>query len=238
MRISLRTRVFVMVGIVLATSIAVSALLSRRETLIEVRQVVASPAPKPPLLDLAADVAQQMAQGDLVGIRSALEEWERDHHRRVVFAAPDLRTMLAASNATLASLHIKLATPAGDLSLDRDQGRGASALELRGADPLEVRAVDGRSVGWLFPLPPMPADKSSPAHPFVQFPGWVVTTVITAAIALALAFALSRRVLTPVGALTDAVQRMARGDLNARVPASATTADEIGDLAVAFNAMA
>src|SRR5262245_41000913 len=161
MRISLRTRVFVMVGIVLATSIAVSALLSRRETLIEVRQVVTSPTPKPPLEDVAVDVAQRVPQGDIVGVRSMLEDWERDHHRGLVFIAPDLRTILAASNATLASLHIKLATPAGDLSLENGQGRGASALELRGADPLEVRAMDGRSVGWLFPLPLMPADKSS-----------------------------------------------------------------------------
>jgi signal transduction histidine kinase len=54
--------------------------------------------------------------------------------------------------------------------------------------------------------------------------------------ALALALALSQRILGPVGALTAAARAMEKGDLKRRVPAASN--DEIGELARAFNAMA
>jgi signal transduction histidine kinase/phosphopantetheinyl transferase len=54
--------------------------------------------------------------------------------------------------------------------------------------------------------------------------------------ALALGLTVSQRILKPVDALTAAVRRMGAGDLDQRVPVAA--ADEIGELASAFNAMA
>jgi len=47
---------------------------------------------------------------------------------------------------------------------------------------------------------------------------------------------LSRRIISPIEALTAAARRMEKGDLNQRV--NVRTRDEIGDLAHAFNAMA
>jgi signal transduction histidine kinase len=55
-------------------------------------------------------------------------------------------------------------------------------------------------------------------------------------VAIGLAWALSRRILEPVEALTHAARRLGKGDLTSRVPAAG--ADEIGDLSRAFNAMA
>ena len=66
---------------------------------------------------------------------------------------------------------------------------------------------------------------------------WLLLSALAAvALALALSLPLSRRILGPVEAITAAARRMEAGDLAQRVPA--TSADEIGDLARAFNAMA
>src|SRR5262249_54799111 len=54
--------------------------------------------------------------------------------------------------------------------------------------------------------------------------------------ALLLTLALSRRILGPVEALTEAARGMERGDLSRRV--AVASRDEIGELARAFNAMA
>ena len=63
---------------------------------------------------------------------------------------------------------------------------------------------------------------------------WALAIAIPTAIVLTAIF--TRRLLTPVKALTDAAKRMAQGDLNQRVEPQ--TSDEIGKLASAFNAMA
>ena len=54
--------------------------------------------------------------------------------------------------------------------------------------------------------------------------------------AVAVTLALSSRILRPVERLTEAAQRMEKGDLTVRVPV--TSEDEIGQLAHAFNSMA
>ena len=66
---------------------------------------------------------------------------------------------------------------------------------------------------------------------------WVLATLSTAAVGLALTFVVARRVLGPVGELTGAVRRMEQGDLDVRVrrPGRATRSASLGR---AFNAMA
>ncbi len=65
----------------------------------------------------------------------------------------------------------------------------------------------------------------------------VLAAVVTASLgALILNLALSRRILGPIGALTDAARSMEKGDLSKRV--EVTTKDELGSLARAFNSMA
>ncbi len=60
--------------------------------------------------------------------------------------------------------------------------------------------------------------------------------LIAVAVAVAIAFLISRRVLSPVRALTVAVQRVGHGDLGQRVEVN--DKGEMGDLAGAFNTMA
>ena len=66
-------------------------------------------------------------------------------------------------------------------------------------------------------------------------PIWV-RPLISAAIALALVQVLARGMTSPLREMAAAARRMADGDWNQRV--SATSADEVGELAGAFNAMA
>src|SRR5262249_28125394 len=62
--------------------------------------------------------------------------------------------------------------------------------------------------------------------------------VLVAAVAIAsgIAVLLSRSILEPIGAVTRAARAMAKGDYDQVVPA--TTRDELGELALAFNTMA
>jgi signal transduction histidine kinase len=60
--------------------------------------------------------------------------------------------------------------------------------------------------------------------------------VLSLALGLVIAWFLSVRITDPLAQLTDAAQRMARGDLSTRV--DVTRADELGRLGTSFNAMA
>lgn len=64
----------------------------------------------------------------------------------------------------------------------------------------------------------------------------IVALLGGAAIATAIALVLSRSILEPIGAVTRSARAMAKGDLDQVVPAS--TRDELGELASAFNTMA
>jgi len=64
----------------------------------------------------------------------------------------------------------------------------------------------------------------------------LLAVVIAVGVAVVAAFLLSRRILGPVEALTEAARGMGRGDLSRRVEVKSR--DEIGDLADAFNGMA
>ena len=64
----------------------------------------------------------------------------------------------------------------------------------------------------------------------------LVGALIAGLAAVAVTLALSSRILRPVERLTEAAQRMEKGDLTVRVPV--TSEDEIGQLAHAFNSMA
>ena len=64
----------------------------------------------------------------------------------------------------------------------------------------------------------------------------IVLEFLAIALALRLAHQLSNEVLRPVGMLRDSANRLARGDVDYRVVVG--RADELGELATSFNAMA
>jgi signal transduction histidine kinase len=110
------------------------------------------------------------------------------------------------------------------------------AADTQWPPPSAVLSVDGAIVGALF-LDPV----AGPPRADVVFLSAVNRSVLFGALIAGLAavlvtLGLSSRILRPIERLTEAAQRMERGDLAVRVPVDSV--DEIGHLAHAFNAMA
>lgn len=223
-------------GLVLAAAIAASSLLSRQATLVEVRTVVTGPI----AID-AGEMASVGAQIETVvqargsvsspEVTEILEQAERASGRPWLFVDSTPR-VIGASNPPLAASRLKRATPDGTLSLG--VADGGQELELRGAPVRVVRGLDGLPAGYLFLLPSV--DEEVRGARQIIPPPWILTTAAIALVALLLTFALSRRILQPVSALTAAADRMASGDLDVRVDVRGR--DEVSNLSRAFNAMA
>lgn len=129
---------------------------------------------------------------------------------------------------------IVLADNQGTVVADSEgQLTGQQAGKLRGT-PLFIR--QGAQVGTLY-LNPVGLDPTS-ENDFLSSVNrsLLLSAGAATALALALTWALSRRILGPVVALTAAVRAMERGDLAQQVRIDSR--DEVGELARAFNAMA
>ena len=237
MAISLRTRLFLIVAVVLAAAVAASSVLTRQATLVEVREVVTRSAPANEVSDgVAAAVQEQIGEArDLAAVGPRLEASEKATGRPVLVIDTD-RRIRAASNARLAAAELERATGDGHLSLRiKDAGREA-VIEVRGTPTAVLRDRGGAAVASLHVLP-APDQENVSLQERARVPVWVLATLSTAVVGLALTFVVARRVLGPVSELTGAVRRMERGDLDVRV-AAPWTGDEVGELGRAFNAMA
>jgi signal transduction histidine kinase len=126
------------------------------------------------------------------------------------------------------------------LSLVRRTAHGSGELELVGPYHMALSADDGTPQGTLFVTPATPQAGSGGLGE-VGVVRRINRALLLAALAagtagLLLSFALGRRILKPVEALTRAARRMEAGDLGQRVAVAGR--DEIAELAQAFNAMA
>jgi signal transduction histidine kinase len=234
MRISLRARLFASVAVVLAASIGASALLTRRATLVEVREFVHNPPGAAPG-DILQAVRNRAAEAGFDRIGEVLEDVGEESGRGLLLIEPRSRQVLAASSADLRRARIDAAAEDGTLSADLITASTRSQIKVRGAAPLRLVDPHTGTVGLLFLLPDAEAGRSTL---MVRVPLWIVTTAATMALAVMVTFLLSRRVLAPVVALTDAAKRMEAGDLSVRVPQEERGGDEMTELGRAFNAMA
>jgi signal transduction histidine kinase len=106
----------------------------------------------------------------------------------------------------------------------------------RGVDPGSKVFPDSAKIFPPFFRPPLGLDPQSRALLTSVNRTLLLIAVVAGLGAVLLILGLSRRILTPVEALTEAVRRMEAGDLSQRV--EVTSRDEIGELAWAFNSMA
>ena len=237
---SVRTRLFLVAAIAIVAALGAVALLSRQAARMEFRR-----------FELTEHVARMENAAGLVALRLAgetdlsrlnplLEELSRSQHRDLVLVAPDGR-VLGASTPELRAARVRL-SPGGGIQIERrlQQGRLASSMRalVVGGAPAQVKRPDGTVLGTLVQLPPGDPRLASETSPFgMAFDLRLLIAALAAGlVALALTWWLSRRILEPVGALTRAARRLGRGDLSSRVPVR--SADEIGELSRAFNAMA
>ncbi|MCB0203725.1 MAG: HAMP domain-containing protein [Caldilineae bacterium] len=116
-------------------------------------------------------------------------------------------------------------------------GQTVSDADLRRSLPIEV---DGQVVGRLvldLASGPEPGTPYSPETAFLERVNQAIVFGALGAtiIALALGILLARAISRPVKELTEATQRVSRGDLGHQVPVR--TEDELGQLAASFNQM-
>ena len=234
MAVKLRTRLFLVVAALLGASIAVSALLSRRATLVEVRAIVHGTSPlgdAAPVLERTVRVVQTLEGEDL---QRSLASIQSETSRRLL-VVNDRLEVVAASDPALAGATVMQLTEDGALRAEIGERDTRGIIEIRGAP---VRRVTGaRGDALMVAVLPAPDDAAQDVSPLrTGTPLWVWTTIATGIIAVPLVFAVSRRILDPVTALTDAAHRMQGGELDVRVDAAGH--DEVAELARAFNGMA
>ncbi|HVD94479.1 MAG TPA: ATP-binding protein [Vicinamibacterales bacterium] len=228
---SLRTRVFVTVAVVLASATLAAGLLSRRATLVEERQIV-GPRRLASLDGVGEDIQAAYALGGWSRVRTVLAS-RAERLGAGLIAVDTANRPMAASSPQFESVTVTRAEAGGSLSLESGRAGARATMELRGVPNFLVRDAEGLEAGRVYVLP---NDTTMPAPDKVLLPAWIAVTIGTTAVALLLTFALSGRILRPVGELTSAAHRMRQGDLDVRVAPRGD--DEIARLGRAFNEMA
>lgn len=234
MAVKLRTRLFLVVAALLGASIGVSALLSRQATLVEVRAIVEREGPQQDPAPVLDRVARALQDGTAAGVSERLAAIQSESKRRVL-VLNDAHDIVAASDPALARAAVTQLTADGSVTAEIGDGADRRVIEIRGAPVRRVRTRTGAELTVaLLPVPEPAVDDLPPLRSTT--PLWVWTTIATGIMAVPLVFAVSRRILRPVTALTDAAHRMQAGALDVRVDDRGS--DEVADLARAFNRMA
>ena len=230
---SLRLRILLLIAAVSAVTLAGVGLFSSRTTTLELERF----APPSALPDTSAMVAALRSSFERdrswSGAAALLQEYSRRWDRRIVLVG--MRGgMIAASEPALGSMTATI-DRGGALHLrGSSQAQAQSEIVLQGAAGT-VLDRRGSAVAYLYVLPAEGPNPGVSVAAGAARSIWIAVAIAMVADALA-AWLLSSRILRPVDALTRAAQRLARGELNARVVPSSD--DEIGSLARSFNAMA
>jgi signal transduction histidine kinase len=237
---SLQLKLFAVAALAVVAALVAAWLFTRQAARVEFRrfEVTESAAH---IQGLAELLAARLAKDEgLEHLNARLAELRRSDRRELVLIGPD-GAVLGASTPELASGKATLG-PGDRLTFERSVRRGNRTAHARevlvGGPRAEVKRADGTSIGTLIALPP--PQEEPLARPLAFGAAFdrrlMLAAAVSGLVALALAWLLSRRILEPVGALTDAARRLGRGDLAQRV--TVRSRDEIGELSQAFNTMA
>ncbi len=102
--------------------------------------------------------------------------------------------------------------------------------------PAAILTARGNPVGYLYIDPNTEPSAADAAFVTAINRSVILGALVASAAAVLATLALSDRIVRPIAHVTQAAERMAKGDLTVRVPVE--SADEVGHLARAFNAMA
>ena len=237
---SLRARLLLLTVFVAGTALVAVALASRRAVSIEYGQL--EMRDRATQIRGAAEILnERVRRGEgLADADAVLERLASASEGELLLLGPE-GEVAAASSPALRSARVERG-PGDRLEIVAQVRKGGTLFLNRtvlvGSAREEIRDGSGALLGTLVHAPRSAGDRKDAEPPFVRtVTRWLLLSALgSGALALVLTLALSRRILGPVESLTAAARRMGAGDLSQRVRVS--SADEIGELARAFNAMA
>ncbi len=180
---------------------------------------------------LVARLADHYAQtGDWWGVEAVVQDSPRDWH-----GPSGMRPRWGIRHG---ASFVVVADAAGEVVYN---GPGKPIPAPLGRDELGDAlpvSSDGRVVGYVVVRPPGPANLTGPERDFVDQVNRALLQagLIAGGLGVLLGLAISRGLAAPLSQLATAARRISRGDLDQRVPVGG--ADEVADLARAFNEMA
>jgi len=136
----------------------------------------------------------------------------------------------------LSGQRVVVADAEGTVVGDSENKLIGKSVAARWSSPSAVLVVGRQRVGFLFVDPVAEPPAAEAAFLSGVRRSLLVGALIAGAAAVLITLFLSGRIVRPVEQLTEAAQRMEKGDLTVRV--AVETDDEIGQLAHAFNSMA
>jgi signal transduction histidine kinase len=244
---SLRFRLFFVTLVVSVFSIGALVLFSSQITILKFQQYVAADAAAS-LQSAGAELADHFAQTqNWDGVEPVLERMGKIAGKQFILV-DTRRKLIGTSGGALVQAEIEVSSsndvsvkwkslPSVDTTKDSSVESRPTELKLRDVPHVVVRGPKDEQIGMLYLLP-----LTSPAAIRDQaiFAGSINRSLALAGLAAVLGalvgtILLSRQILRPVETLTKAVRRMKTGDLNQ--PVEVPSADEIGELAHAFNSM-
>jgi signal transduction histidine kinase len=237
---SLRSRIITMSVAVALIAVTCVGLLSFRYTLLGFRAYVAKDEETELERFRAALIENYERQNGWSDAQNVLNQIGVLSDRQLILTDSQ-RNLLATYPAELSRGEIRIGSDDSISSARKEIVEGEVKLKrtfLQGVPHVVLHDSRGAPVGILYTAPFFPRDNTRNQNVFISSLNrtLILAALASASMALLIAFFLSRRILRPVESLTDAVQRMENGDLGGRVEASSR--DEIGKLARAFNSMA
>jgi signal transduction histidine kinase len=243
---SLRVRLVLMTMLVSGVAVAAVGLLSSRVTSLEFQRFVGEgqETSLERYRDVLTDHYRQATSWNAV--QPVLDRIGQISGRQLLLLDPNAKT-IATFPSELARAKIEI-TADNNLHLSSEvvengenpMGLRVTHQKLVFAHPPHLTLTDSQNatIATLYLAGRYPPSRVNEQETFVSSVNrsMLLVVLIAGGSALLVAFLLSRRILGPVEALTDAARRMGKGDLNRRVDVSAR--DEIGQLAEAFNGMA
>jgi signal transduction histidine kinase len=236
---SLRVRLPVLIALVAALTLAGVGLSTTHFATVQLERL-----DTPPSFQGVASVQTNVRRMFLrsttwAGTDSELESLSRAQHVELAVVSPDGR-MLAASSQALRRARTSLKNGELHLSIESSPVGGAS----QGTDLIILRAPAapltdgaGHTIGFLYVMPRRLQSDPSPIAVSRSFARMLWLSIAGGAIvAVLVALLLSAQILRPVSALRVAAERMASGDLDARVATSGR--DELAALGSSFNRLA
>lgn len=245
---SLRLRLLLITVIVSGVAVVAVGLLSSRVTLFEFQRFVG--AGQETSLERFRDVLMEHYRqaGSWNEVQPVLERVGQISGRQLILLDSQ-RKVIATWPAELMQAEIEI-TPDHNLSLTREVVEGGGREEgskrfvrqnkfvLINAPHITFNDSRQAPVGTLYLAARYPLSQADEQEVFVNSVNrsLLLAVLIAGGVALLAAFLLSRRILGPIEALTEAARQMGQGDLSRRV--EVRSGDEIGELSQAFNGMA